>query len=156
MLMVEMTAEYFRSHSHRLHETGYKTWDFYQTIGKAYGWKPEGTIADLEYGKHWLSTEEPNRDPRQRQDYGCEDMYWSKIVVATDAYKWATALISFIEDLKSGKVAVHPAGIKGPTILSETMTPEQMKSLNNPNLLEETDKFIRFLLKGQFRFCWDD
>lgn len=151
-----MSAEIYRSKNHRMLEVGLQTWKLFQSIGRSYGWKPEGTVPDIESGKHWISNES-KRDLRIRYDYKCEDMYWSKMVTAKDAYSWAEALSKFMDDAKAGKVVMHPSTLSsGPLVLDDSMTPEDFKRLNNPDFVNEVERFINFLIKGHFCFSWDD
>ena len=148
VFIVEMAHRAPRESEFREFSCGKATWEQLLSLGKTFGWKPRGVVPDPKA----MSTN-PEYMKFFRPNYGPDEWAYCKMFTAEDAAALADALQHAAEALRKGNVALLEK--KGPILLRDNMTPEELSAANA--LPSQTlNDFIRFLRHGEFVFAWDD
>jgi hypothetical protein len=144
--------EAFLCDGHRSQYVGMELWDLLLEIGELYGWKPKGTIPDLD-SSGWIT--DKNIDLRQRMDYVPSMWSYQKIVTPSDALDWSHALERFVSAVEDENETLLPKPECPPNLIGK-VGEHPYKLRKDPALFKKARGFAWFLRKGGFRFNFDD
>jgi hypothetical protein len=141
-VMIEMVRDSAEAGGLDRFAVGTAAWELLFDVGKAFGWRPAGTM---------YSRKSPAKETETAalRDYLPGNHRDRKRIDADDATAWATALDAALRSPKLGELL---AGRTGVVVLGDDATAEQTRSANAP--FDVTMKeFIQYAYGGAFSFA---
>lgn len=126
-------------------------WFDFLKLGLMFGWKQEGTLLERRIKHRPFG---PSPEKNVELTYQPSDWAYPQLILKSDAAAWADALEMALKQMKAG--TLEYTFTKGPTIISESMTPAEMIKVNSPATLLKMSEFIAWLRMGAFIFAYDD